>query len=190
MVRYSPPKSRVWGHQVGRLTASEVVERGLRFLSEQCTNVTLGSSTIFVSDFNSAIPSAVQAITSLWGAEPEMHEGRDFGGSVTRNFQWDLPEKQLPVAAQWFDSVRKQLTRGGTPATCTYLSFEWPGPAMPGKRGGKLGGMLGIHLGCPHRVTTMFSFRDLDHYFAIKAHLATIGLVELSDKHVRPKIGA
>jgi hypothetical protein len=189
VVRYTPPKSRIWGHQVGRLTASQVIERGLRFLNAQCTNVAIGSSTINVSDFNSSVPTAVQAITSLWGAQPRMHEGRDFDGSVTRNFEWDLPEAQLLVAAQWFDSVRQQPTRGGTPATCTYWSFDWPGPTMPSKRAAKLGGMLGLHLGCPHRVTTVFTFRDLEHYFGIKAYLSEIGLVDLSDKHVRPKLG-
>ena len=47
--------------------------------------------------------------------------------------------------------------------------------------------MLGIHfhLGRPHRITTMLSFGDIEKYQVIKTALA-----ELSEKHLRPKIGA
>lgn len=192
MLHYHPPKSRIWGQQVGRLAASQVVERGLRFLNERCVNVTMDSSDIRVSELDSPVPGAVQAITALWGGEPQVDEGRDADGSVIRSFKWPLAAAQLPAVARWFDSVRQQLTRGATPFTSTYWSFDWPGPPPPSK-GSKpafrFGGTLGIHLGCPHRVTTMFSFRDVEHYAEIKAYLSGIGLVDLSDKHVRPKLG-
>jgi hypothetical protein len=49
------------------------------------------------------------------------------------------------------------------------------------------GGIFGVHLGRPHRITTTFNFRDVAGYRDIQAYLSQIGLVELSDRHVRPK---
>ena len=48
--------------------------------------------------------------------------------------------------------------------------------------------MFGIHLGRPHRITTIFTFRDLQQYETIKSALSDLGLPELSDRHLRPRI--
>jgi hypothetical protein len=45
-----------------------------------------------------------------------------------------------------------------------------------------------MHLGRPHRVTTMFTFRDVERYQQTKAYLAQAGLVKLSDKHLHPEL--
>jgi hypothetical protein len=46
--------------------------------------------------------------------------------------------------------------------------------------------MFGVYLPRPGTLTTMFSFVSLEHFQAIKQYLSQIGLVVLSDKHLRP----
>ena len=38
MIRYTPPKSQIWGHQVGRLDGETIVARCLQFLDDNCTS--------------------------------------------------------------------------------------------------------------------------------------------------------
>src|SRR4051812_20398294 len=49
VIRYSPPKSQVWGHQVGRLTATAVVERCLSFLDSHCSVINSGPSELMIA---------------------------------------------------------------------------------------------------------------------------------------------
>jgi hypothetical protein len=48
--------------------------------------------------------------------------------------------------------------------------------------------MFGVHLARPQRITTMLSFRTVEQYQAVKAELKRLELVELSDRHIRPKL--
>src|SRR5438874_12776706 len=48
VIRYSPPKSQVWGHQVGRLTATAVVDQCLSFLDSHCSVINSQPSELMI----------------------------------------------------------------------------------------------------------------------------------------------
>lgn len=116
---------------------------------------------------------------------------RGADGKLFRQRRWPFTADRLPIVATWFDTLADvQKTRDVAAHSSTFWHFAWrdePAPLLPME---SAGGMLGIHLGRPHRITTMFSFRDLDQYASVKAALSELGLVELSDKHLRPRVGS
>jgi hypothetical protein len=140
VIEYSPPKSQIWGHEVGRLAAGVVVERALRFLDAHC---------IVIDP-----PPQPSELKQLLDAAAKM----DAGAPV---------DPVSPISVMW--------------------EFMWRDDSPPAQPQEARGGVFGVHLSRPHRITTMFSFRDMEHYSLIKESLKDLGLVQLSDRHLRPK---
>src|SRR3954447_1850584 len=181
MIRYSPPKSQVWGHQVGRLPAVAVVERLLRFLEARCTILNSMPSELMLG-WNDAEHDAVSEIAAdinrTLGEAKVANELAAAGGQVFRQRRWPFSPELLPAVATWFDRLADlQETQAVVAQSSTLWNFAWrdePPPLVPLE---SPGGMVGVHLGRPHRITTMFTFRDLDHYVNIKAALSELELV-------------
>lgn len=192
MIRYQPPKSAVWGHQVGRLKATIIVDRCLKFLHAQCAIIDSQPSELIVG-WNSGIHSLVSEVAAeidqTLGQPTRVNELPREDGGIFRQFWWPFHADKLPVVANWFDRLAEcPKAQDVVAQASTFWTFAWrdePPPFVPLQ---SPGGMFGIHLGQPHRITTMFSFRDVERYLRIKAYLAELELVELSDKHLRPKI--
>lgn len=194
VIRYCPPKSQVWGHQVGRLPATVIVERCLTFLDSHCTVLNSQPSELIIcwddgSNTRPAEEVADDAERTL-GKPTRAVELPAGEGKLHRERRWSFSVERLPVVATWFDKLADQIkTEQVVAQSSTFWAFAWrDDPASP-RPLEAAGGMLGLHLGRPHRITTMFSFRDLENYASVKAALADLRLVELSDKHLRPKIG-
>jgi hypothetical protein len=194
MIQYHPPKSQIWGHRVGRLSAAMVVERALRFLDKHCTIITSDPAKLAVSWTSTDYASIQRVIDDVEQAigRPQaevdlpMPDGRTFHQRV-----WRFLDAQLGSAAAWIDQFAGLSKTGDVlPHTSKLWTFAWrdePKVALPEQAPG---GMFGVHLGPLNRITTSFSFRDMDRYQAMKRYFKDIGLANLSDKHVRPKIGA
>jgi hypothetical protein len=194
MIRYLPPKSQAWGHQLGRLSASSIVERYSQFLNDQCTVIESRPSDLTMtweSSQHPLISDVVAKIEATLGWAGAVNEMPGAGGELFRQCRWQFTTDMLAVVATWFDALSKPLkTRKIVAHSSTFWIFAWsdePQPLIPLE---SAGGMLGIHLGQPHRVTTMFSFRDFNRYLRIKEDWEALGLAKLSDKHLRPKINA
>ena len=192
MIRYQPPKSAVWGHQVGRLAPKAIVDRCLEFLGAQCAIIDSQPSELIVgwNPVAHALVSEVAAeIDRTLGQPTTASENPGEDGHVFRQRRWQFQADNLPVIANWFERLADGLkTEDVVAESSTFWTFAWrdePPPFVPLQ---SPGGMFGVHLGQPHRITTMFSFRDVERYLGIKAYLAELGLAELSDKHLRPKM--
>lgn len=191
MLRYSPPKSQIWGHQVGRLPATVIVQRCLGFLDSHCLVINSQPSELSIGWNDGAQAKATENVVrqadQLLGQPTAANETPRDGG-LYRQRRWQFSAEQLPVVATWFDELADlPRTRDVVAQASTFWMFAWRDEPAPLRPMESAGGMLGIHLGRPHRITTMFSFRDLDRYASIKAALGELGLAELSDKHLRPK---
>jgi hypothetical protein len=191
MLTYQPPKSQVYGHQVGRLLASQIVKLGMRFLEEQCrvtnsprTELSIG----WTPEKHPDVTESVAILDGLLGVAAKLTERPYDGDLVYRHLRWSLSDSSLPTVARSIDSLLEGMPYGDVVITCsTCWSFEWRDGAVDGVAGQSFGGMFGIHLGELQGLTTMFTFRDVSQYGAIKGYLAGIGLVKLSDRYVRPK---
>ncbi len=194
MISYSPPKSQVWGHQVGRLTATAVVERCLSFLDSHCSVINSQASELMIGwneGRNAGVTEEVVVdVDRTLGQPTAVNEMPSGDGRRFRQRRWPFTPERLPMVATWFDKLADALmTQDAVAHSSTNWIFAWRGEPEPLRAMESAGGMLGIHLGRPHRVTTMFSFRDFDQYASVKAALSELELVELSDKHLRPKVG-
>jgi hypothetical protein len=194
VIRYSPPKSQVWGHQVGRLTATAVVERCLSFLNAHCSVIDSQPSELMIGwnegPNERATQDVVADVDRTLGQPTTVNEMPSADGRRFRQRRWPFTADRLSVVATWFDKLADVLkTQEVVAQSSTNCIFAWRGEPEPLRPLESAGGMLGIHLGRPHRITTMFSFRDLEQYASIKAALSELELVELSDKHLRPKLG-
>ena len=177
MISYKPPKSQVWGHQVGRLSASDVVDRALRFLEQECTIASDPSpSELMLGWMPATCPAASELaieINQTLGPPREMRDHPSSGGKIFRQHRWSFTADKLPTIAGWIDRLAEPLAAGDAVVHCsTNWIFTWRGEPPPVVPLESPGGMFGVHLGKPHRVTTMFSFGDMEKYERIKASLA------------------
>jgi hypothetical protein len=188
MIRYSRPKSQLWGHAVGRHAASYVVERALKFREAECEVIHEQPSELTITWKEGASPlcgEVEQEIdhTLQAGAQPSVVVGN---GYRTRRWQFEL--SHFAAVATWFD--RLAPLRGGEDVvlhSSTLWMFSWRDALQPSGPPQPAGGMFGVHLGQVQAITTQFTFRDVEQYLRIKASLAALGLVELADKNLRPK---
>ena len=201
MSHYSPPKSEVHGHAIGRLSATEAVERCLRFLDGQCVSRNPGPSELMLgwNDARGAAVAEVMAdVDRTLGPAAKVNRIPDASGQLFHQHRWPYSVDKLPDVASWFDRLADALEAGEVVAhASTVWMFTWRGddaargdspPPVPLV---SPGGMLALHLGLrPHRLSTMFTFRDVDQYARVKTVLSQLGLVELSDRNLRPKPGA
>ncbi len=194
MFHYKPPKSQLWGHQVGRLRATAVVNRALRFLETHCTIIQSQPSELMIG-WNSG-PHAhlaediVANVDQTLGSPTVVDKLPKADGRLFQYRRWQFSAERLPLVATWLDQLADVLSTPDVVAhSSTFWMFAWRDEPTPLRPLESAGGMLGIHLGLPHRITTMFSFRDLQRYASIKTALSELELVELSDKHLRPKVG-
>lgn len=193
MLRYSPPKSQVWGHAVSRLTGAEVVRRGLGFIASECqvsrhytTDLTLGWKE---HDDDELVQRASSELTELLGAPISVVEMPDTGGLLFRQCRWRFSPPQLAAIAITFDELQDLLKRKVAVARAsTFWTIAWRDEPVPLTESASAGGQFGIHLGPPQRLTTLFSFRSLDQYAKIKRALSDLELAELSDRHLRPRV--
>ncbi|MCA9146875.1 MAG: hypothetical protein KDB05_29055 [Planctomycetales bacterium] len=185
MISYSPPKSQAWGHRVGRHTATKIVDLGMKFLSEQCSSVTTPQSELEIGWMCENQPELSRSIDELTSRVGEASATIDFPfpNGLFRQNRWSLSSTHLTVIAEWFDRVKEQVEENAVVATCgTCWGIQWKNDPETVS-----GGMFGIHLGRPHRITTMFTFPDISRYEMTKRYLIAVGFVTLSDKHISPK---
>lgn len=192
MIRYCPPKSQVWGHHVGRLKATDLVDKALRFLDRHCTIISSEPSELMLLFHPAEYPwiaELTNEIDRTLGAAPNGCQDLAVMGRAMRQCRWPINWGQLPVVAPIFDRLSDVLATGDVIAQCSASwIFAWRDEPPPLRPLDSPGGLFGVYLGKPHRITTMFSFRDTDHYDAIKADMQKLALVELSDRHLRPKV--
>ena len=192
MITYHPPKSQWWGHQVSRLSAIQVVDRGLHFL-QQKTKISNRSTTPeltvhWSSVRASALPTSMATLKNALGLPTKEMDFPSPIGPNSRQYRWTVPTEQLRPVAEWFDAIFPLMEDKEVFAQCIALwNFDWvdADESIPEHR--RSINMFGVQLCRPHRVCTYFSFPMVDRYYEVKAFLAEIGLVTLSDRNIRPK---
>ena len=194
VIRYNPPKARVYGHQIGRLTATAVVERCASFLDAHCTILRSQPSELMIGwkeGPHAALTEEVVGEINLALGPPRTSNVMPSAyGELLGERCWQFAPEQLAAVAAWFDRLADGLkTQEVVAYSSTLWLFAWRDELPPLRVLESPGGTLGIHLGRPHRIMTVFLFRDLDQYARIKAALSSLGLVELSDRHLHPKAG-
>jgi hypothetical protein len=112
-------------------------------------------------------------IDQTLGEPVAVNDRPDLAGQVICHRRWPFSAEKLTAVAMWFDRLVESLkTQGVTAYSSTSWVFAWRDEPPPLRPLASPGGMFGVHLGHPHRITTMFTFRDIEQYLSVKAHLA------------------
>ena len=188
MLPYRPPRSQVWGHRVRRRSAVLLHDAAVRFLAER-THIIQSNGPLFsigwVPTRSPEITPLVDGVRSLIASTPFGSKFTNCRGDSGTEWRWTVAPGEVRSLAEWVDAVRREAPPDDLWVTLNHTTvFRWNDAA--GEVGTTTGGMFGVHLGRPRAVTTQFSFESNAHYRAVKAYLSEIGLVDLSDRNLRP----
>lgn len=112
MIRYNPPKSQIWGHQVGRLNAAVVVERCSQFLSDHCSIINSQPSELMIgwnSSQHDLVSEIANQIDQMLGEPSTSSEFPSADGQLFRQRRWPFSAEKLPAVATWFDKLAKPM---------------------------------------------------------------------------------
>lgn len=190
MLQYSPPKAKLWGHQVSRHTATDVLKLCQQFVNQYCDIKPPPPFPVepdrlllvWPKSSEAQVASLVAELQALLGAP---FESNDIPlGPPMRMQTWQHREVQLPVIAELYNRHATMFNKGKVNFVATGgWFFTWRDDSSPDP----LGGHLACHITSPLTVGTHFAFRDFKHYEVIKQHFQQVGLLEMSEKHLTPK---
>lgn len=187
MLYYRAPKSQLWGHRVGRLSAEEVLDRAEQFVRDKCTvekSALASFSVIWTPCRSPQLAASVATLQSSLTAQSQAFGCTNRYREPATELRWTLNDADMCSAARWLDGTFEKLGAEESHATLTkFVTFRWR--EVPSGADTKSGGMFGYNLAKPRAVTTMFAFESIAHYEAIKEYLARIGLAMLSDKRLK-----
>jgi hypothetical protein len=188
MIRYTPPKSRVWGHSVNRLSASELLEKGERFLRENTQvegqHQRRSLTVAWTEGTEDSLTDAIDIIRSEIGTQAEnfVQPHRRF-----HQHTWTLGPAELSKVVKWLDRYEALFKHPGASIVANQqVAFRWL-PIFRESEAELPPQIFGLNFSRPRFVTMPWIFYNVAHYLRIKSYLAEIGLVSMSDKHVRPK---
>jgi hypothetical protein len=208
MLHYMPPKSRLWGHAVGKLSAIAIVERAHAFLGEYCQIIRTCPSDLqihWTSLNHKSLSELAQEIDGACGPATSAYECDESTEGRFYQRHWNYEAEALARVASWVDRLDSIATKHDTDTIGAQASTSWEvawrhesAAASNASPGGTFGIVLSLprrelmrqsmrRFALPHTVTTIFSFFDVDQFLHIKAGLTKVGLVDLSEKHLRPK---
>jgi hypothetical protein len=193
-ISYQPPKRQRWGHQVGRLSPLQIYDRFETFLRDKAVVVTLcepevtviwsPTDSFFVSQAVGTLPPSVD------GTE-DQNEG-PFYGKTYRRVTRKLAPASLADAIAWLEANENQIINRDIPLQSVllhrFVHFRWRNSPDPEEAPVSLpNSMIGIYYSRPRQISTHLHFVYLQQYRELKHYLLELGLVKLSDKHIRPK---
>jgi hypothetical protein len=209
MLRYTPPKSRQWGHACSRMSAAELLAKVNLFLHEnvhiEASNSYQSLQLVWKSAPDDSITDTVNSIRQSLSPPSEVVEvpepspitlvalklaGQAWtgpSGTMTKRFEWTLTDEQLPIVAQWLDQSEDILKRHKAAAYAhKHVGYTW----LSHHRGNHAEiadkNIFGVSLARPRSISCPIYFYDAEHYLRIKRYMHDIGLANLSDKHIRP----
>ena len=187
MLSYRAPKSQMWGHRLSRLSAVDLLDRAELFLRERTIAkqpATAEFLVVWTPRRSPAISESIEVVRRVLASQPTTHDCTNKYYEPARNLSWTLGPDQVRPAALWLEQMYAEHGEDDFSANLSStIIFEWNDLANDGSP--RHGGMFGFHLARPRGVTTMFGFPSMEHYQGIKEYLVRIGLVVLSDKHLR-----
>jgi hypothetical protein len=190
MLNYSPPKAKLWGHQVSRHTATEVLTLCQQFVKQYCNILPPPPFKVepdrlhLISQLTPEQTAPLVAELQQLLGNPVEANSHSLGGLTMHMQSWHYQEAQLPAIAAFYDrhaAVFKKRKVNLTAAGTWFFTWRDDSSAEP------VGGNLACYITSPLTVGTHFAFRDFKHYEEIKQHFQQVGLLEMSEKHLTPK---
>jgi hypothetical protein len=114
-ISYLPPKRQSHGHQLGRLSPTQILERSERFLGDHAFVHTppLEFTVTWEPMSCPTVSAAVDTSPLILESEGDEHEGPFLDCKIRRRVSRKLPTASLRLAVEWLEVLEPQLKGHG-----------------------------------------------------------------------------
>ncbi len=185
MLHYSPPKSSIWGHLMGRRSPASFRSGVKAFIDNAVRSYDVTSCAVSVY-LLSAKDDAAAAFAGAFLAE------NDVPNSLTAPTAPDPAELTEPLFEEcldWYVTHHLSLPKGDSvlfSLVRRYHVHEWNFQEMSDC--GEVGGALAEGYGNIQYLTTMLGFRSIAEYRYVQKVAKRTLAIRMNDRHIRPRI--
>ena len=181
MYRYTPPKSNVWGHSLGKMEPARQKMLFDQFLKTAVAaySTTSGSLKLFTGAAPPSLPPDAQAI---WGhtTDGDVERFEKLLGTTARNGSFDTLTGQQCEAALAELVQNDALARGSMFLQGIEIS-SWLVEGQPVKTQSR----ILLYYGADPRITTFLEFETLEQFEFVKQVLSDLKFCKLNEKHLK-----
>jgi hypothetical protein len=182
MYRYSPPKSNIWGHSLGKMQPVRQRDLFAEFLKRAVFehSFTGGSLTFFVGAAPAFFPLEAQA---QWGhvtTEDVRHFEQILGASSRDGAFYSLTSHQCEVALT--ELVQRSALLPGSLLLQSVEISKWLIEGQPVATQSR----LMLYYGMKPCISTFLEFETTSQFEFIKRVLADLDFCKLNEKHLKP----
>jgi hypothetical protein len=182
MYRYSPPKSNIWGHSLGKMQPARQRELFAEFLKRAVAehSFTGGSLQFFIGDAPAFLPLEAQG---QWGhvtSDDVRHFEQLLGASAREGAFYSLTAQQCESALSELIQ-RSSLLPGSILLQGVDIS-RWMIEGQPVATQSR----LMLYYGMKPCISTFLEFETASQFECIKRVLADLDFCKLNEKHLKP----
>ena len=182
MYRYSPPKSNIWGHSLGKMQPARQRERFAEFLKRAVAehSFTGGSLTFFVGAAPAFLPLEAQG---QWGhvtSDDVRHFEQLLGASAREGAFYLLAPQQCEVALS--ELIQRSALLPGSMLLQTVDISKWLIEGQPVTTQSR----VTLYYGVKPCISTFLQFETTSQFEFIKRTLANLEFCKLNEKHLKP----
>jgi hypothetical protein len=182
MYRYSPPKSNIWGHSLGKMPPARQRELFAEFLKRAVAehSFTNGSLTFFIGDAPVFLPLEAQG---QWGhvtREDVRHFEQLLGASAREGAFYSLTSQQCEVALT--ELIQRSTLLPGSMLLQSVEISKWLIEGQPVATQSR----LMLYYGMKPCISTFLEFEATSQFEFIKRVFADLDFCKLNEKHLKP----
>jgi hypothetical protein len=182
MYRYSPPKSNIWGHSLGRMLPARQRELFAEFLKTAVAehSFTGGSLTFFVGTAPAFFPLEAQA---QWGhitSNDVRHFEQFLGASAREGAFYSLTSQQCEAALT--ELIQRSALLPGSMLLQGVDISKWLIEGQPVATQSR----VALYYGMKPCISTFLEFETTGQFEFIKRVLTDLDFCKLNEKHLKP----
>jgi hypothetical protein len=182
MYRYSPPKSNIWGHSLGRMEPARQRELFAEFLKGAVAEhlFTGGSLTFFIGEAPAFLPLEAQG---QWGhvtSDDVGHFERLLGTSAREGAFYSLTAQQSEAALA--ELIQRSSLLPGSILLQSVEISKWLIEGQPVATQSR----VALYYGMKPCISTFLDFETTGQFEFIKRALADLDFCKLNEKHLKP----
>jgi len=182
MYRYSPPKSNIWGHSLGKMQPARQRELFAEFLKRAVGqhSFTGGSLTFFIGTAPAFLPLEAQG---QWGhvtSDDVQHFEQILGAPAREGAFYSLAPQQCEVALT--EIIQRSALLPGSMLLQSVDISKWLIDGQPVTTQSR----VVLYYGMKPCISTFLQFETTSQFEFIKRVLADLEFCKLNEKHLKP----
>ena len=182
MYRYSPPKSNIWGHSLGKMQPTRQRELFAEFLKRAVAehSPTGGSLQFFIGDAPAFLPLEAQG---QWGhvtSDDVRHFEQLLGSAASEGAFFSLTAQQCETALT--ELIQRSALLPGSILLQGVEVSKWRIDGQPVTTQSR----VSLYFGMRPCISTFLEFESTSQFEFIKRVLADLDFCKLNEKHLKP----